>query len=160
VHRTKRGLSPSTLHRKQASASRFGRADPARDVSISRLAWVSSVTFLFTIPHSIEDFSYGIAQRFGFDVLTAAVGLGVVLASQVWATAALGWRPTLARGLLLAIGLVWVIGALADHIPDLLSASWRSGAPSKGLVVGIIVSQALTVAIAGAELRKIRSPMT
>ncbi len=118
-----------------------------------RLAWVSSVTFLFTIAHSIEDFTNGIAQRFGLAVLTAAVGLGIAFAAQVWATAALDWRPTLARWLLLLIGLAWVVGGLADHVPDLLSASWRSGIPSKALVVGIILSQALVVALASTELR-------
>jgi hypothetical protein len=123
---------------------------------MSRLAWVSSVTFLFTIPHSIEDFTNGIAQRFGLSLLTAAVGLGIALAAQVGATAALDWRPTLARWLLLLIGLVWVIGAIADHVPDLLTASWRSGAPSKALVVGIILSQALVVALSSAELLKRR----
>jgi len=123
---------------------------------MSRLAWVSSATFLFTIPHSIEDFTYGIAQRFGLSVLTAGVGLGIALAIQVWATAALGWRPRLARSVLLAIGLFWVIGALADHVPDLLSANWRSELPSKALVVGIILSQAWVVALAGIELRKRR----
>ncbi len=119
---------------------------------MSRLAWVSSITFLFTIPHSIEDFTNGIAQRFGLAVLTAAVGLGVGFAAQVWATAALGWRPTMARWVLLAIGVVWVIGALADHVPDLLAATWRTGVPSKALVVGIIVSQALVVVLAARGL--------
>jgi hypothetical protein len=119
---------------------------------MSRLAWASSVTFLFTIPHSIEDFTYGIAQRFGLSVLTAAVGLGIALAAQVWATAALDWRPALARWLLLLLGVVWVIGALADHVPDLLNTTWRSGIPSKTLVVGIILSQALVVALCGVEL--------
>lgn len=119
---------------------------------MSRLAWVSSITFLFTIPHSIEDFTNGIAQRFGLTVLTAAVGLGVAFAAQVWATAALDWRPAMARWLLLAIGLVWVVGALADHVPDLLSATWRTGVPSKALVVGIILSQALVMVLAGREL--------
>jgi hypothetical protein len=123
---------------------------------MSRLAWVSSVTFLFTISHSIEDFTNGIAERFGLTVLTAAMGLGIALAAQVWATAALDWKPVLARWLLLLIGLVWVIGALADHIPDLVDATWRTGAPSKALVVGIIVSQALVIAFAGAELRNRR----
>jgi hypothetical protein len=123
---------------------------------MSRLAWVSSVTFLFTIPHSIEDFTDGIAQRFGLSVLVAAVGLGIAFAVQVWSTAALDWRPTLARWLLLLIGLLWVIGALADHVPDLLNATWRSGAPSKALVVGIILSQALVVALSSAELLKSR----
>lgn len=119
---------------------------------MSRLVWVSSVTFMFTIPHSIEDFTYGIAQRFGFSVLTAAVGLGIVFATQVWATATLGWRPRLSQWLLLWIGLFWVIGALADHIPDLLNATWRTGPPSKALVVGIILSQALVAVLAGLEL--------
>jgi hypothetical protein len=120
---------------------------------MSRLAWVSSVTFLFTIPHSIEDFTYGIAQRFGFKVLPAAVGLGIVFALQVWATAALGWRQLYSRWLLLVIGLFWVVGALGDHVPDLISSSWRTGVPSKVLVVGIILSQAAVVALAGVELR-------
>lgn len=119
---------------------------------MSRLAWVSSITFLFTIPHSIEDFTYGIAQRFGLMVLTAAVSLGVGFAAQVWATAALDWRPAMARWLLLAIGLVWIVGALADHVPDLLNATWRTGVPSKALVVGIILSQALVMVLAGREL--------
>ena len=120
---------------------------------MGRLAWVSSITFLFTIPHSIEDFTYGIAQRFGLAVLTAAVGLGVAFAAQVWATAALDWRPAQARSLLVVIGLVWVLGALADHVPDLLNAAWRTGVPSKTLVVGIILSQALVIVLAGSELR-------
>jgi hypothetical protein len=124
---------------------------------MSRLAWASSVTFLFTIPHSIEDFTNGIAQRFGLSVLTAAVGLGIALAAQVWATAALDWRRALARWLLLLLGVVWVIGALADHVPDLLNATWRSGIPSKTLVVGIILSQALVVALCGVELLKSRT---
>jgi hypothetical protein len=124
---------------------------------MSRLAWVSSATFLFTIPHSIEDFTNGIAQRFGLAVLTAAVGLGIAFAAQVWATAALEWRPTMARRLLLVIGLFWVIGALADHVPDLLNATWRSGVPSKALVVGIILSQALIVALAGTDLLRGRT---
>ena len=119
---------------------------------MSRLVWVSSVTFLFTIPHSIEDFTYGIAQRFGFNVLTAAVGLGIVFATQVWATAALGWRPRLSQWLLLLIGLFWVVGALGDHIPDLLNATWRTGLPSKALVVGIVLSQALVALVSGLEL--------
>jgi hypothetical protein len=124
---------------------------------MSRLAWASSVTFLFTIPHSIEDFTNGIAQRFGLAVLTAAVGLGIAFAAQVWATAALDWRPTLARWLLLLIGVFWVVGALADHVPDLLNATWRSGLPSKALVVGIILSQALVVALAGSDLLRGRT---
>ena len=119
---------------------------------MSRLAWVSSATFLFTIPHSIEDFTYGIAQRFGFSVLPAAVGLGLVFTVQVWATAALGWKPMYARWLLLVVGVFWVIGALGDHVPDLLSATWRTGVPSKILVVGIIVSEGAVAAIAGIEL--------
>lgn len=123
---------------------------------MSRLAWVSAVTFLFTIPHSIEDFTYGIAQRFGLSVLLAAVGLGIAFAVQVWATAALGWRPTLSRWLLVLIGLFWVIGALADHVSDLLNTSWRAGLPSKGLLLGIILSQALLAALSGLELRKRR----
>jgi hypothetical protein len=124
---------------------------------MSRLAWASSVTFLFTIPHSIEDFTNGIAQRFGLAVLTAAVGLGIAFAAQVWATAALDWRPTLARWLLLLIGVLWVVGALADHVPDLLNATWRSGLPSKALVVGIILSQALVVGLAGSDLLRGRT---
>lgn len=124
---------------------------------MSRLAWVSSVTFLFTIPHSIEDFTNGIAQRFGLSVLVAAVGLGIAFAVQAWATAALDWRPALSRWLLLLIGLFWVIGALGDHVPDLLNATWRSGVPSKALVVGIILTQAAVAILAGSELRKGRA---
>jgi hypothetical protein len=123
---------------------------------MSRLAWASSVTFLFTLPHSIEDFTNGIAQRFGLSVLLAAVGLGIALAVQVWATAALEWKPTLARWLLLVIALFWVIGALGDHVPDLLNPTWRSGVPSKALVVGIILSQAVVAALSGMELWKRR----
>jgi len=119
---------------------------------MSRLAWVSSVSFLFTVPHSIEDFAFGIAQRFGLGELTAGVGLGAVMAAQVWATAAVGWKPRAARWLLLVIGLFWVIGALTDHLGDLFDSTWRSGVPSKVLVLGIIVSQASVVVLAGLEL--------
>ena len=125
---------------------------------MSRLAWASTVTFLFTIPHSIEDFTYGIAQRFGFSVLPAAVGLGLVFTAQVWATAALDWKARLSRWLLFLIGLFWVFGALGDHVPDLINVSWRSGLPSKALVVGIILSQAWVVILSGLEIWK-RQPI-
>jgi hypothetical protein len=121
-------------------------------MAMSRLAWVSSATFLFTIPHSIEDFTNGIAHRFGLSVVVAAVSLGIAFAVQVWATAALDWKPRLARWLLLLIGVTWVIGALVDHVPDLIGATWRSGVPSKALVVGIIVGQAVVVAFSTIEL--------
>jgi hypothetical protein len=124
---------------------------------MSRLAWVSALTFVFTIPHSIEDFTFGIAQRFGFTDLTAATGLGIAMTAQVWSTAALSSRPRLARILLLLLGLVWVIGALADHTADLFSLNWRSGVPSKALVVGIIVSQGLVALLAANALLRNRA---
>jgi hypothetical protein len=50
-----------------------------------------------------------------------------------------------------------VIGALADHTGDLFSANWRSGVPSKALVVGIILSQGVVALLAANELLRSRT---
>lgn len=104
------------------------------------LVAVALASFLVTLPHSVEDFIFGVPARFGVGVLTGAFllgagytlhALGIVLASHR--------RPS---GYLinLFVGLGWFFGAALDHLPDVLfSASYRAGASSKLLEVLIML---------------------
>ncbi|MFN2463104.1 MAG: hypothetical protein ABR573_04275, partial [Candidatus Dormibacteria bacterium] len=58
---------------------------------------------------------------------------------------------------LVVLSVLWIIGAAADHAGDLLRPAWRSGFPSKALVVGIVAVQVLTALLAARDLRHSRT---
>ncbi|GAC1654792.1 MAG: hypothetical protein NVS4B6_31270 [Mycobacterium sp.] len=114
---------------------------------------VAVVSLLATIPHVLEDVVAGIPARFGLSVLLAGVLLAIAYVVQVIGIllASHGSRRGYAINLLVGIG--WLLGALLDHLPDVLSdAPYRAGLPSRALEVAIMLLGALLALVAGRAL--------
>lgn len=104
------------------------------------LVAVALASFLATLPHSFEDFVEGVPQEFGVGTLSGGLllagayavhTLGIVLASH-------GRSAGYVINLLAGIG--WFVGAVFDHLPDVLSSEpYRAGFPSKLLEVLVMV---------------------
>lgn len=104
------------------------------------LVGVGLASFLVTLSHSFEDFVEGVPEQFGVGVLSGGLllagayavhALGIVLASHE--------RPAGYAVNLLA-GMGWFLGALFDHLPDVLSFEpYRAGFPSKLFEVLVMV---------------------
>ncbi|MBI4589643.1 MAG: hypothetical protein HY725_12465 [Candidatus Rokubacteria bacterium] len=114
-------------------------------------AWVIAASLLslpFILPHVVEDFAEEITRRVGLSTGSGAFLLGGYLALQslglILVTA--GKRS----GFLLTfwIGLIWVAGGLLDHGPGLLKGGFRSGVPSVLWVVGLVLTQSVSAALA------------
>jgi len=111
---------------------------------------VGLASFLVTLPHSFEDFVEGVPQQFGVGVLTGGLLLagayavhasGIVLASHE--------RPA-GYAINLLAGMGWFLGALFDHLPDVLSFEpYRAGFPSKMLEVLVMVFGLALVFLSG-----------
>ena len=101
---------------------------------------VGLASFLVTLPHSFEDFVEGVPQDFGVGVLSGGLllavayavhALGILLASHEWPAGYV---------IYLFAGMGWFLGALFDHLPDVLSLEpYRAGFPSKLLEVLVMV---------------------
>lgn len=105
--------------------------------------------------HVVEDLRNGVAA--GVPRPLAAVALVAVLGTELVAAvlAALGGRRP---GVLLVVtGGVWVIAAASDHADDLAATHFRTGLPSKALIVALIGLQ-VAVAVGGASAAMRRSP--
>lgn len=107
----------------------------------------------FTIPHVIEDFAEGIAQRVGLSTGVGAFLLGGFLALQSIGLVLVGRGRQAGFVVTFWVGLVWVAGALAEHVLELLTGRFRSGAPSLLWLVGLIVTQAASSLLAWRVLR-------
>ena len=116
------------------------------------VASVASVPL--TLTHSVEDFEAGVHRDFGLPLLPAAFLLSLGYAAQLLAAvlSARGHRP--GHLLNLAVALVWLVGAVADHLDDvLLAGDYRRGAVSKALEVGVMLVALLWAGLAANALR-------
>ena len=75
-----------------------------------------------TLTHSVEDFAYGVHEKFGLALLPAALALSLGYAAQMLAAilAAQGRRAGYWPNL--GIALVWLVAAVADHLGEVLLA--------------------------------------
>lgn len=114
----------------------------------------SLASFPFLLPHVVEDFHWGIADRLGLpmDVMAAALGIGLV--AQVLGLVLAGRGERTGLGVVAAAGVVWTLGALWDHgLPlFLFGLGFRGRALSALWVAGLIVTQASAAASALAAL--------
>ena len=109
---------------------------------------LSLLSLPFIVPHVVEDFAEEITRRVGLSTAGGAFLLGGFLALQSLGLVlvALGKRAGFA--LTFWIGLIWVAGALLDHGPALFRGGFRSGALSVLWVVGLVLTQSLSAALA------------
>ena len=109
---------------------------------------VSLASLPFILPHVVEDFVEEVTRRVGLSTAGGSFLLGVYLALQSLGLVlvALDKRP----GFVLTfwIGLIWVAGAVLDHGPALWRGGFRSGALSVLWVVGLILTQGVSAALA------------
>jgi len=114
----------------------------------------------FLLPHIVEDFERGIAQRVGLSAGMGAALLGAGLAVQFSALVLAG-RGRRAGLIVTAVaGTVWTVGALWDHGPDLLARGlgFRESALSTLWVVGLMVTQTLAATFAVGALKAGAAP--
>ena len=114
-------------------------------------AWTISVSLaslLFILPHVVEDFAEGIAQRVGLSTGVGAFLLGGFLALQSLGLVLVGQGRREGFMITFWVGLVWVTGALVDHGSALLAGGFRAGPSSVLWVVGLIVTQAACTVLA------------
>ncbi len=129
-------------------------------MALERLrAWtiaVSLASLPFILPHVIEDFAEGIAERIGLSVGTGRFLLGGFLALQSLGLVFVGQGRRVGFVLTFLAGLVWVTGALAEHSSALLAGAFRfrAGPTSVLWVGGVIVTQATCAALAWQGLRR------
>lgn len=115
-------------------------------------AWtiiVSLASLFFILPHVLEDFAEGIAQRVGLSTGVGAFLLGGFLALQSLGLVFVGQGRRAGFVMTFWVGVIWVTGALVDHGPALVAGGFREGATSILWVVGLIVTQAASSALAG-----------
>ena len=115
-------------------------------------AWtifVSLASLPFIVPHVLEDFAQGIAQRVGLSTGVGAFLLGGFLALQSLGLVLVGQGRRAGFAVTFWVGVIWVAGALLDHGPALVTGRFREGATSVLWLVGLIVAQAASSAFAG-----------
>jgi hypothetical protein len=106
---------------------------------------LSLASLPFLLPHVLEDFEHGIAQRVGLSQGIGAALLGAALAVQMLGLVLVGrqWRA----GLIVTLmsGAIWTAGAVWDHGPELLThgLGFRGSPLSAIWVVGLTVGQSL-----------------
>ena len=112
-----------------------------------RAAWISIVLLVVSIPHAIEDFTFGEPTRVGVPASVALTALLAAYIAQLFGSW-LALRGSAWGGRIVALmGAVWVVGAIAIHGPEIraLGVSWRFGIPSIGGVALIVVAGALAI---------------
>lgn len=124
---------------------------------IKALLILSALSFMVTIPHVIEDFQYGVPASFGVDPSIAGLLVGIGLSVQVGGI--IGIVRGTKWGLIITffVSTVWFLGAILDHLPDILSsASYRLGILSRSLEALIIFDFGVILFLSGLELKNMR----
>jgi len=109
---------------------------------------VSLAGLPFIVPHVVEDFAEGLAQRVGLATDAGAFLLGGYLALQGWGLVLVGQGRRVGWVITFWVSLVWTLGAVVDHGPVVVAGGFRSGAVSVLWVVGLVLTQSLAAALA------------
>lgn len=121
------------------------------------IQWViglSILTFLFTVPHTAEDFLHGEPARLGLSNSSMAFVLAVAYAVQALAVALSARQKPAGHRLHLCVGLVWCLGAAVIHLPEVLAPGpYREGLASHAVLFGVMLS---TVALSVASFLALR----
>ncbi len=118
---------------------------------------LSLLSLPFLLPHVLEDFRLGIAERAGLSTPGGAALLGALLAIQMLGLVRAGRGRRAGLVVTALAGALWTAGSLWEHGPELLARglAFRDGALSVLWVAGLTLFQA---AAAGAALAALRAP--
>ena len=123
--------------------------------AVRALLTASVASVPLTLTHSVEDFDAGVHGDFGLALLPAAFLLSLGYAAQLLGAILSARGHRLGHLLNLVVALVWLVGAVADHLDDVLFAEdYRRGVASKALEVGVM---AVAAVWAGVSLLALRS---
>src|SRR3989442_8703369 len=92
--------------------------------------FVSLAGLPFIVPHVVEDFAGGIAERVGLAIGAAAFLLGGYLALQVWGIVGVGQGRRVGWVITFWASAVWTVVARVGHGPAALPGGLPGGAPS------------------------------
>ena len=109
---------------------------------------VSLAGLPFILPHVLEDFADGIAQRVGLSTPAGAFLLGAYLAVQMSGLVLVGREQRAGWVLTFWASAIWTVVAVADHSPAILRGHFRAGAVSVILVVGLVATQGAAAILA------------
>lgn len=124
------------------------------DRAITVLLAVSVVSVPLTLTHSVEDFEAGVHRDFGLPLLPAAFLLSIGYAAQLLGAILSARGHRLGHLLNLVVALAWLVGAVADHLDDVLFAeNYRRGFVSKALELGVMATAVAWVAVSLHVLR-------
>src|SRR3989442_8107829 len=110
--------------------------------------FVSLAGLPFIVPHVVEDFAGGIAERVGLATGAAAFLLGGYLALQVWGIVGVGQGRRVGWVITFWASVVWTVVAVVDHGPAVLAGGFPSGALSVVWVLRLVLSQGTAAALA------------
>ncbi|HET8578441.1 MAG TPA: hypothetical protein VFO18_15205 [Methylomirabilota bacterium] len=118
---------------------------------------LSLLSLPFLLPHVLEDFRLGIAERVGLTPAIGAALLGAFLAFQMFGlvSAALGRSAGLVITAL--AGTIWTVGSFVEHGPEFLvrGLSFHGSPLSAIWVVGLTLCQAASAIAALIALRSL-----
>jgi hypothetical protein len=109
---------------------------------------VSLAGLPFILPHVLEDFAEGIAQRVGLSTPAGAFLLGVWLAVQMLGLVLLGCGRRAGWSVAFWTSAIWTVVAVADHGPSIVGGGFRAGAVSVVWVVGLVATQGAAAILA------------
>lgn len=119
----------------------------ARSSALVRVGWLSIVLLVATLPHVLEDFEFREPARLGISVWAAVTALCVAYAVQIFGAVLCFKGRIWGVRLVIATALVWAIGAIAIHGPEIAAAraAWRFGFTSIADVAMIVTLALVTV---------------
>src|SRR3989442_11756877 len=94
--------------------------------------FVSLAGLPFIVPHVVEDFAEGIAERVGLASGAAAFLLGGYLALQVWGIVGVGQGRQVGWVITFWASAVWTVVAVVDHGAAGFPRGLPGGAPRRG----------------------------
>lgn len=117
---------------------------------------LSLLSLPFLLPHVIEDFRLGIAERASLSTPVGAALLGAFLAVQMLGLIGAGHGRRAGFVVTALAGTLWTAGSLWEHGPEFLARGLHfRGSPLSALwVAGLTLGQAASAAVALAALLK------
>src|SRR3989442_2243783 len=108
--------------------------------------FVSLAGLPFIVPHVVEDFAGGIAERVGLATGAAAFLLGGYLALQVWGIVGVGQGRRVGWVITFWASVVWTVVAAVGKRPPALARGLPGAALSPGLARRLVLPQGAAAA--------------
>jgi len=116
---------------------------------------VAALFIALTIPHVIEDVTFGETARLGLTMLQAGLVVGGLHALLVLAVFDASRRGRLGAWAMIVIGLIWTIGIIVIHGPEIQTGGFGRGGASLVLLAAMFVLALALTALGGRILLRL-----